>query len=148
MDLVNPAWGRVFIEVSFDHDKQSGTLAWQSSSVKEAFVALAGFDPARMQFAEFSYQHESLNAARELEFSLHNADEIYQLDGKAALFFAQGWMASRDIVNGSTQFAPSDTSMLVARAANAQFGSAESSDKENFKAGFMARLDLGREFVA
>lgn len=147
IELCNPAWGRVYNELSFNRVSHNERLAWTGEIVRKAFVMLAGFDPGKIQYADHEAQHAALDAARELETALFEADEIEQLDGKPALEFAQGWITARDWIAGADSSALPDED-FVRNMANRFATSMGSPYKQEFQRGFVRRINLGHHFVA
>ena len=147
IQLTSPAWARVYVECSFTRLQHNNRLSWVDDSVKRAFVALSGFDPAKIQYAEIEVQHAALNAARELESALFEADEVEQLDGQPAIEYAMGWMTARDWLAGADVSAIPDedfTRIQSVRCANAS--SVE--NQQDFVNGFIKRVKMGHHYVA
>lgn len=146
IEMINPAWARVHNELSFGRGVQD-RLAWFSDSVRREFISLAGFDPAKGQYASLEYQHAHLNSARELECALYEADEHHELDGRDALDFAAGWMHYTDWMRGvDTSQIPSDE--VLTQAATRGANSSGAVRTEAFTSGFISRAKMGYSFVA
>lgn len=164
--LCNPAWSRVYTEVSHSEILKSieasdienvshvDSLPWLSEPVKATFIRLTGFDPARLQFADEEAQHHALNAAREVERALFVADEIEQIDGTPAIEYAGGWMAARDALAGAHKVTLSNEEIIIvaSRYSNAIFGQGfeliVDGKPRPYLNGFTKRMALGNTYVA
>lgn len=153
-EMCNPAWARVFIELSHDRNSVDSRLAWLSPQVKEWFIRLAGFDPTRTQYADMEQQHSALNSVRDLERALYEADEVAELDGFNALYFASGWMSARDFLNGAKDSDVTDDEirLIAKRYISAHHSKPDTGKKsafnESFESGFICRMRLGVNYVA
>ncbi|PPC84810.1 MAG: hypothetical protein CTY35_00375 [Methylotenera sp.] len=147
VELCNPAWARVYNELSFNRKSHNDRLAWTSEVVRRQFVALAGFDPGKLQYADVDAQSAALRAARELEAALFVADENEELDGRCALDYAHGWLTARDWLHGADTSALPDADFSSAMATRFAVSSG-AMYKEEFVLGFKRRVQLGHAFVA
>lgn len=147
IELCAPAWAKVHNEVSFGRASSSDRLPWSSDKVRKIFYSLTGFDPAKMQYGDIDAQHAALDAARELETAIYEADEIEELDGSPALDYAAGWMAAKTWLKGGdpTNEPPEDVvDMMMNRCSQAN----APGNRSSYEKGFRRRLELGHRFVA
>lgn len=147
IQFCNPAWAKVYNELSYGRKAVNERLAWNDDEVRREFISLAGFDPAKIQFAEFDVQHACLNSARELDSALYMADEVEELDGRPALTFAAGWMNGRAWIHGADPVSHPDGE-VIHREAKRHALSIGYPDDGAFINGFKQRVELGQFFVA
>jgi hypothetical protein len=136
MEKCEVAWARIYIEVA--SEKKSYDVGWRDISVERVFLSLTGFVPSRYAFADLSTQLASLGRAREVTQALHNADEVFQLDGRPALDFAYGWMAAFDDVLAGVQFTDGNRDAGAQRSRR----NYPDADPKAFIDGFIARTRI------
>lgn len=147
IEACNPSWSRVYNELTFNRHPGEDRLSWVSETVRNCYIALSGFNPAKVQYHDEELQHAALNSARELDCALFEADESYQLDGMDAVSLAQGWMAGRDWIGGSDGAEPPED--LSVEVAGKRFASASGAVSSRiFVMGFARRVKLGHGYVA